>query len=357
MPEKQSLLAINPGSTSTKIAVCRRGDTIFEATIRHTREELAPFKSIGDQYAFRKSLIEDALRANGVAPNTLFAIVGRGGLLRAMPGGTYLINEKMLHDLRAGFNGEHACNLGGLIAHALAQELSIPCYIVDPPVVDEMDDIARFSGLPEIERESRFHTLNHRAAGHKAAKKLARRYDECNFVIAHMGGGISVAAHKRGKAIDTNNGVDSEGSYTPERAGTLPVRALMKLCYSGNYTFEELSQKTVGLGGLIGYLNTNDAKEIARRIAAGDMEAKRVYDGMCYQIAKEIGAYATVLKGDVDAICLTGGLAHDAYLVDYITAMVCYIAPVLVFPGEDELRALADGVYRVMSGAETAKIY
>lgn len=354
---QRNILAINPGSTSTKIAVYQEEDALFEETLRHTKEDLAPYTSIMKQYAFRKGHILALLERHGVPLASLRAVVGRGGLLKSMPGGTYPVNDAMLRDLRVGVNGEHACNLGGLIAQAVAEEISIPAYIVDPPVVDEMQAIARISGLPELERESRFHTLNQRAAGHKAAKRLGKTYAQCNFVIAHMGGGISVTAHARGRAIDTNNGVDSEGSYSPERSGTLPVRALMRLCYSGKHTFEEMKRKTVGEGGLTAYLGTNDAREIASRIQAGDEHARLVYEGMGYQIAKEIGAYAVVLKGEVDAICLTGGLAHDEYLTGYITEMVRFIAPVLVFPGEDELRALVEGVLRVLNGEEEEKIY
>lgn len=355
--EAPRILAINPGSTSTKIAVFDRLTPVFTATLRHTREELAPYGRVMEQYEFRKRLILAQMKAHEVYPDSLTAVVGRGGLLRPMPGGTYMINEAMLDDLRAGVGGEHVCNLGGLIAHAIAAGQGIPCYIVDPPVVDELEPIARISGMPEIVRESRFHTLSHRSAGHKAAKSLGRPYAQLRLVIAHMGGGISVTAHDCGRAADTNNGVDSEGSYTPERAGTLPVRALMRLCYGGNYTFEEMKRKTVGEAGLMGYLGTNDAQEIVARIHAGDAYARLIYEGMGYQIAKEIGAYATVLKGDVDAVCLTGGLAHDAYLTDYITDRVRYIAPVFVFPGEDELTALTEGVLRVLDGEEAPKEY
>jgi butyrate kinase len=352
-----NILAINPGSTSTKIAVLRREDEIFEETIRHSAETLASFGTVNDQFSFRKALVLEALSRAGIAPRQLSAIVGRGGLLKPMVGGTYPINEAMLRDLRIGVNGQHPCNLGGLIAHALSKEFHLPCYIVDPPVVDEMEDIARLSGMPQIERDSRFHTLNHRAAGHAAAKKLHKTYADCNFVIVHMGGGISVSAHKRGRVVDTNNALDSEGSYSPERAGTLPVRALIRLCMSGEYNYEELCKMTVGEAGLMGYLQTNDARVVTKRIAEGDAYAKLVYEGMGYQIAKEIGAYAAVLKGDVDGICLTGGLAHDETIVQYISGMVSFLGPIFVFPGENEMRALADGVFRVMDGKETAKEY
>ncbi|MDL2217415.1 butyrate kinase [Christensenellaceae bacterium OttesenSCG-928-M15] len=352
-----NILAINPGSTSTKIAVLQREAQSFETTIRHPAAELGAFETVIDQFEFRKELILKALQEGGVPLASLNAVVGRGGLLRAMKGGTYTINERMLHDLKIGINGQHACNLGGLIAHALSRELLIPCYIVDPPVVDEMDDIARLSGMPGMERESRFHTLNHRAAGHAAAKQLNKQYKDCNFVIAHMGGGISVSAHQKGRVTDTNNGVDSEGSYTPERAGTLPVRALIRMCMSKEHTYEQMCKKTVGEAGLMGYLKTNDAREVVKRVEEGDEYAKLVYEGMCYQIAKEIGAYAVVLKGEIDGICLTGGLAHDVYLTSYIRDMVEFLAPVFIFPGENELRALADGVFRVMDGQEEAKEY
>lgn len=351
------ILAINPGSTSTKIAVYERERALFEETIRHTPEELAPYEHVMQQYAFRKRILLAQMGAHDITPENLCAVVGRGGLVRPVESGTYTINDTLLNDLRAGVGGMHASNLGGLIAHEIAREQGIPSYIVDPPVVDEMQDIARLSGFPGIARESRFHALNQRAAGHKAARALHKRYEECKLVIAHMGGGISVTAHAYGRAIDTNNGVDSEGSYTPERAGTIPVAALIRLCYSGEYSLDSLSKAIVFEAGLKAYLGTNDAREIVARIAAGDEEAKRVYEGMGYQIAKEIGAYAVVLQGEVDAICLTGGLAHDGYLTGYIAQMVGFLAPVLVFPGEDELRALVEGVLRVMEGEEEAKTY
>lgn len=357
MQQKQRILAVNPGSTSTKLAVYERDNILFETSLRHTREELLPFSSVMEQYTFRKNLILNQLQRHEIDVASLYAVVGRGGLLRPMRSGTYPINERMLHDLRIGVNGAHASNLGGLIAYEIAAALGIPAYIVDPPVVDEMMEIARLSGMPEIQRESRFHTLNHKMAGNKAAQKLGKKYAQCRFVIAHMGGGISVTAHEYGRAVDTNNSVDSEGSYTPERAGTLPVAALMRMCFSGEYTLEDMKRKTVGGGGLLSYLGTNDAKEIVRRIQDGDAYAKLVYEGLGYQVAKEIGAYATVLKGKVDAVCLTGGLAHDAYLTGYITEMVEYIAPVMVFPGEDELRALVDGVLRVLDGEEEPQNY
>lgn len=357
MQQKQRILAINPGSTSTKLAVYERDNTLFETSLRHTQEELLPFSSVMEQYAFRKKLILNQLQQHEIEVTSLYAVVGRGGLLRPMRSGTYPINERMLHDLRIGVNGAHASNLGGLIAYEIAATLGIPAYIVDPPVVDEMREIARLSGMPEIQRESRFHTLNHKMAGNKAAQRLGKKYAQCRLVIAHMGGGISVTAHEYGRAVDTNNSVDSEGSYTPERAGTLPVAALMRMCFSGEYTLEDMKRKTVGGGGLLAYLGTNDAKEIVRRIQDGDTYAKLVYEGLGYQVSKEIGAYATVLKGNVDAVCLTGGLAHDAYLTGYIIEMVEYIAPVMVFPGEDELRALVDGVLRVLDGEEEPQNY
>ena len=354
---RQYMLAINPGSTSTKIAVYRRDVVVFEENIQHKPAELAPFGGVMEQYEFRKGILLARMRANHINEDDLLAVVGRGGLVRPVRGGTYPVNAAMLHDLRMGVGGAHVCNLGGLIAYAIAEEQGIASYIVDPPVVDEMADIARISGFPPILRESRFHTLNHRSAGRKAAKALGKSYEECRLVIAHMGGGISVTAHEYGRAVDTNNGVDSEGSYTPERAGTIPVAALIRLCYSGEYTLKDLCKSTVGGAGLKGYLGTNDAREVVARIHAGDDYAKLIYEGLGYQIAKEIGAYAVVLKGKVDAICLTGGLAHDSYITDYIADMVKFIAPVMVFPGEDELRALVEGVLRVMDGEEQPQTY
>lgn len=352
------LLIINPGSTSTKIAVFNDEKPVFESTLRHSGQELLQFERIIDQYAFRKTAVLAALQEAGVHVSDLSAVVGRGGLVRPISGGTYTVNDAMLADLRAGYSGEHASNLGGLLAYEIASEGNLPAFIVDPVVVDELADIARLSGLQTIERQSIFHALNQKAIARRAANDLGGTYKELNLVVAHLGGGISVGAHANGRVIDVNNALDGEGPFSPERAGGLPAFALAQLCLSGSYNEDEIRKLLVGQGGLMAYLGTNDAREVVRRITSGDAEARLVYEAMAYQVAKEIGSAATVLCGQVDAIVLTGGLAYDqAYFVPWIEERVQFIAPVLVYPGEDELLALAQGALRVLKGQEQAREY
>jgi len=352
------LLVINPGSTSTKIAVYQGSQPIFVQVLRHSGEELARYERIYDQYQFRKKAVLEALAEAGIQVAELDAVVGRGGLLRPIPGGTYSVNEAMLADLRVGISGEHASNLGGLLAHEIAHTHAIPAYIVDPVVVDELEEVARLSGLPGIQRVSIFHALNQKAIARRAAADLGQEYEGSNFVVAHLGGGISVGAHAHGRVIDVNNAFEWRGAVSPERTGGLPVLALAELCLSGKYSEPEVRRMLVGNGGLMAYLGTNDGVEVGRRIAAGEQWALLVYRAMAYQIAKEIGSAATVLRGQVDAIVLTGGLAYDQeYLVPWIKEKVAYIAPVMVYPGEDELSALAEGALRVLTGQEEARVY
>ncbi|WIV13315.1 butyrate kinase [Proteiniborus sp. MB09-C3] len=351
------LLVINPGSTSTKIAVFHDEGLVLEETLRHSNEELADYTTIFDQYQFRKSIILKILDEKGINITELSAIVGRGGLLKPIPGGTYSVNNKMLEDLRKGVLGEHASNLGGVIANEIASGLNIPSYIVDPVVVDEMEDIARISGMPDIERISIFHALNQKAVARRFAKDKNRKYEDLNLIVAHLGGGISVGAHKKGKVVDVNNALDGEGPFSPERSGGLPVGDLAKLCYSGKYTLTEMKKKIKGCGGLVAYLGTNDAKKVYEMIEAGDEKAKLVFEAMAYQVAKEIGALSTVLEGQVDGIILTGGIAYNNMFTSWIRERVGFIADVVVYPGEDELIALAEGGLRVLRGEEKAKEY
>lgn len=352
------LLVINPGSTSTKIAIFQDEQPVFEQTLRHSGQDLAQYERVSDQYQFRKEAVLSALAATDVQVADLAAIVGRGGLVRPIPGGTYLVNDAMLADLRIGYSGEHASNLGGLLAHDIASEFGIPAFIVDPVVVDELTEVARLSGSPLMERVSIFHALNQKAIARRAATDLGKEYENTNLVVAHLGGGISVGAHLCGRVVDVNNALDGEGPFSPERTGTLPAFALAKLCLSGDYTEAEVRKLIVGQGGLMAYLGTNDAREVVQRIQGGDEQAQIVYEAMAYQIAKEVGSAATVLRGQVDAIVLTGGLAYDQdYLVEWVRERVKYIAPVLVYPGEDELLALAQGALRVLKGKETALDY
>lgn len=350
-------LVINPGSTSTKIGVFDNEGCIFEKTIRHAVEEIQGFQSISEQKAFRKDVILEQLDYEGINISKLDAVCARGGLIRPIAGGTYEVNEAMLADLEMGYNGHHASNLGGIIANEIASALHISAYIVDPVVVDELADIARYSGIPEIPRKSIFHVLNQKAVARRVAKQLDGTYEEMNFIVTHMGGGITIGAHHRGRVIDVNNGLHGEGPFSPERAGTVPVGDLVSMCFSGQYYLEEVMRKIVGNGGLMGYLQTSDATEVEKRIACGDTYAKQIYEAMAYQVAKEIAAMSSVLHGNVDAIVLTGGLAYGKSFTDMIIDRVDWIADTVVYPGEDELQALNEGVLRVLRGEEQPKVY
>ncbi len=357
------MLSINPGSTSTKVALYEDEHPIFVETIPHSAEEIAAFPHIADQYAFRRDAVLNLLDEQGVRLDSLDAVVGRGGLLRPIPSGAYRVNEKMLDELRHPQEREHASNLGAIIADEIARRAGIPAFIVDPVCVDEFDEIARISGLPEIERRSLSHALNLKAAARRAASELGKRYDEVNLVVAHLGGGISVSPHRRGRMVDVNQALDGTGPFAPERAGGLPVGDVLRLAYSvpphdeAHYTYQEMIKKITGRGGLVAHLGTNDARQVERRIAAGDEYARLIYEAMAYQIAKEIGLMATVLKGDVDAVVLTGGMARSDMLVGWIVERVEWIAPVMIYPGEDEMLAMAQGALRVLRGEEEARNY
>ncbi len=351
------ILVINPGSTSTKIALFEDEATLFEVKISHSTEEIQAFPSVASQYEFRKDLIVKAINENNFPLEKLDAVCGRGGMLRSLESGTYVVNDEMIRDLNEAKRGEHASNLGGLIAYNIAKDLGIPAYIVDPVAVDEMADIARISGMANIERQCIFHALNHKAIARQVAKDLGKKYEELNLVIAHLGGGISVAVHNKGRVIDVNNALDGDGPMSPERSGTVPLGPLYKLCFSGNYTLRDIKSMNYGKGGLVSYLGTNNAVEVVERIKNGDEKAKLVYNAMAYQIAKEIGACTTILCGKIDYIVLTGGLAHESYIVSKITERTEFLAKVLVYPGENELLSLALGALRVLNKEEDAKIY
>lgn len=351
-------LIINPGSTSTKIAVFEDESLVFEKTLRHSNEELSPYHNVADQFEFRKQLILEALKENNINVESLNAVVGRGGLLMPIEGGTYAVNNRLIEDLKTNVKGEHASNLGGLIARSIADEVNIPSFIVDPVVVDELDDVARISGHPLFERISIWHALNQKAVARRAAKeKFGKNYDEMNFVVVHLGGGISVGAHKKGRVIDVNNALNGEGPFSPERSGSLPADELVRLCFSGKYTEAEIKKMIVGKGGITAYLGTNNAKEVSERAQAGDEKAKLIYSAMAYQVAKAVGEYAVVLDGEVDAILITGGIAYDKNFVEMIENKVKFIAEVIAYPGEDELLALAQGGLRVLNNTEEAKEY
>lgn len=351
------ILVINPGSTSTKIGVFDNGISVVEKTIRHEAEVISTYENIIDQYEFRKNTILETLDNEGINISKLSAVCGRGGLLQPIEGGTYAVNEEMLADLRIGYSGQHASNLGGILAFEIASGLNIPSYIVDPVVVDELSPIARISGFSLIERKSIFHALNQKAVARRVAKELGRRYEDLNLIVTHLGGGITVGAHKQGRVVDVNNGLHGDGPFSPERAGTVPAGDLVSLCFSGDYFRDEIMKKLVGQGGLVGYLGTNDALRVEKMIEKGNDQAKLIYSAMAYQVAKEIGSASAVLSGKIDAIVLTGGLAYGKGFVNDISERVSWIADIIVHPGENELQALAEGALRVLEGEEEAKTY
>lgn len=356
MGKKNYILAINPGSTSTKIAIFQGENSVVDANLSHSTEEIKKYEHIFEQKDMRTEVILQWMSENNIEIEDLVAVVGRGGLLRPMPGGTYQITEKMLEDLKLGFQGQHASNLGGIIANEIAKRVSIPAYIVDPVAVDEIEDVSRISGLPQITRRSLVHALNVKAVTRRVCDRRDLEFTNSSFVVAHIGGGITVAPVKDGRLLDCNN-ANEEGPFSPERTGGLPVGDLAKLAFSGKYTLPELKKKITGQGGLVAYLGTNDGRIVDKMIEEGNEKAELILKAMAYQISKEIGAMATALCGKLDAIILTGGLAHNKRLTNWISEYVGFIAPVELVPGEDEMLALAQGALRVVEGKEVAKIY
>lgn len=351
------LLIINPGSTSTKIGVYEGEKELLEETLRHSSEEIGKYATIYDQFEFRKEVILNVLKEKNFDIKTLDAVVGRGGMLKPMAGGTYAVNEQMLEDLKIGVQGQHASNLGGILSNQIGKELGIPAFIVDPVVVDELEPVARLSGVTELPRKSKFHALNQKAVAKRYGKESGEGYENLNLIVTHLGGGVSVGAHKEGKVIDVNNALDGDGAFSPERAGSVPVGDLIKMCYSGKYSEAEVYNKIVGKGGFVAYLNTNDARDVLKLVAEGSKEAEVVYNAFIYQVAKNIGEMATVLEGKVDAIIITGGIAYSEKVIADIKKRVDFISEIVVYPGEDELLALAQGAIRVISGEEEAKVY
>lgn len=352
-----NLLIINPGSTSTKIGIYEDENQILEETIRHSSEEIGNYATVHAQLQFRKNVILKVLTDRNFDMNTLNAVVARGGLLKPVQSGTYNVNEKMIEDLQRGVQGEHASNLGGIIAREIAKPLNIPAFIVDPVVVDELDEVARVSGIPEIKRKSLFHALNQKAVARRYAKEAGKKYEELRLIVAHMGGGVSVGVHQNGRVIDVNNALDGEGPFSPERSGGVPGGDLVRMCYGGKYSFSEMQRKLNGSGGIAAYLGTNDFKEVAEKAQMGDAKFKLIYDAFVYQVAKEIGSCAAVLCGKIDAVILTGGIACGKLVTEAILARVSFMAPVVVYPGEEELSALTEGGLRVLRGEEEAKEY
>ncbi len=350
-------LIINPGSTSTKIGIFEDENLLFEETLRHTTEEIAQFATIVDQKDFRKKIITDLLASKNFDMKSLNVVVGRGGMLKPIPGGTYAVTDELLADLKVGVQGQHASNLGGILAREIGDELGIPSFIVDPVVVDELAPVARFSGVPELPRTSVFHALNQKAVAKRYAKEVGKAYDSLRLIVVHMGGGVSVGAHVGGQVVDVFNALDGDGAFSPERAGAVPSGALVKMCFSGKYTEKEVYKKIVGNGGFNAYLGTNDMREVTKRANAGDAEAAAAKEAFIYQVCKDIGSMACVLEGKVDQIIVTGGIAYGAEVVEAMKKMAGWIAPFTVYPGEDELLALAQGGIRVLTGEEEAKKY
>lgn len=345
-------LIINPGSTSTKIGVFDDEVQVLDKTLRHSTEEIAQYPNIYSQKDFRKNMVLEALKEENIDIKSINVCVGRGGLLKPICGGTYEVTDALLYDLINPPQGEHASNLGGILAREIGETIGVKAYIVDPVVVDEMEAVARISGVPEIERVSIDHPLNQKAMARRYAKSIGRKYEDVSVIVVHMGGGTSCGVHKNGKMIDVFAAMNGDGAFSPERANGIPALGLVNLCFSGKYTYAEMKKKIVGNGGFNAYLGTNDMREVNKMVEAGDAKAKLVRDAFIYQVCKNIGACATVLKGKVDQIILTGGIAYGKEVTDAITESVGWIAPVTVYAGEDELLALAQGALRVMNGEE-----
>lgn len=349
------VLAVNPGSTSTKFAVYDGENQVFSSTLNHSVEELSKFKSIIDQFEMRRTEIEKALKENNVGLKSIDAVVGRCGGLPPVKSGAYLINDEMIDRLINRPTLDHASNLGAMISYSIAKEIGVNSYIYDPVSVDECKDISKVSGFKGLDRVCLTHALNTRAMAIKYSKMNNKNYKDLNLIVAHLGGGISLNVHEKGKMVDFVS--DEEGPFSPERSGRLPSKMLVDLCYSGKYTYKEMVKNIRGKGGIVSYLDTVDAREVEERIANGDEYAKLIYDALVLQVSKAIGELATVVNGDVDAIIITGGIAYSKYISQSISNRVKFIAPVEILPGENELEALAFGALRVLQGEEEATIY
>jgi butyrate kinase len=352
------ILVINPGSTSTKIAIFQQEKVIFLKTIKHPLDKLSKFGRITDQFDYRKEIVYEELKNADVPLETIDAVIGRGGLVKPIGSGVYRVNEEMKRDLLECRRGEHASNLGGLIAADIAGMFpSAEAFIADPVVVDELDPLARYSGHPAFERNSVFHALNQKAIARSHANSIMKKYEDLNLIVVHLGGGITVGAHRRGRVIDVNQGLDGDGPFSPERSGTLPSGALLKGAFSGRYSSEEMYAMILGKGGMMAYLGTNDAYLAEREAKDGDDKCREVLEAMAYQVAKEIGAMSAVLKGEVDAILVTGGIANSKWFCNLIIERVYRIAPVHLYPGEDEMGALAENALLALNGDIEIKEY
>ena len=357
MTNAKKILIINPGSTSTKIGLYDTDHMVINESVKHSAEELKDFKTIWDQYDYRRNAILGFLQEHQISLSEIDAIACRGGNVRPIPGGIYRLCPAMIKDMKSGVYGKHPTNVGGLVAYDLGNEEDIPVFTLDPPMTDELCVSARYSGIPQLERLSSFHALNQKATARKVSAEIGRSYDQLNMIVVHLGGGISVGAHRRGKIIDVNNALDGDGPFSPERAGTLPAGDLVTLCFSDKYTEKEIQKLLTGGGGLMAYLGTTDAVEIGKRITAGDTKAAEVFEAMIYQVAKEIGACYAVLEGDVDAIALTGSLVYSDILMESLKKKISFIAPIHLVPGENEMTALAEGVMRYFNEEEDLSVY
>jgi butyrate kinase len=355
--DAKRILIINPGSTSTKIALYEADKLVINESVRHAAEELQQFKDVWEQYDFRKAAILTFVEQHGISLAALDAIACRGGNCQSLPGGLYRICEQMIADQKSGIYGKHPGDVVCLVTYDLGKELQVPVFTADVPVTDEMAPLARYTGIPLIRRKSSFHALNQKATAKKVAAGLGKKYEECNLIVVHLGGGISVGAHRNGKVVDVNNALDGSGPFSPERAGSVPSADLVKMCFSGRHTEAEILRFLTGGGGLIAHLGTTSGIEIEQRIAAGDKKAAEVYEAMAYQVAKEVGACAAVLEGQVDALALTGSLVHSKTLMDNLRKRVSFIAPMHLIPGENEMEALGERVMGYLNGEEALATY
>ena len=351
-----NILAFNIGSSSTKIAYSSGGEEVLRETIEYKSEALTQYADFSDQLPMRQKDIEVFIKRQEIEIKNLDVIVSRGGVGRPAPAGAYRINEVMCEDVLSGRYGKHPANLGPPIAYNMARKFGAKAIVIDPPTTDEFHSLARVTGIPELERQSGFHALNQKAAARRAARDMGKRYEAVNLIVAHLGGGITIGAHRRGSVVDVTHGL-SEGPLTPERAGALPTIPLLELAFSGQFDMKKILKKLVGQGGLFAYLGTSDATNVEKMIHEGDEKANFIYEVMIYQIAKDIGAMAAVLKGEIDGIVLTGGLAHSEMVTSEIKEYVEFLAPVFIYPGEDEMRALEEGALRVLRGEEELKEY